>query len=387
LAKAYTLLGLCSLHPDANKNMTAASNKPFVSVVMVVCNVERFLGEAIESILDQTYREFEFVIVDFGSSDKSKEIISSYAAKDSRIKFHEISQCGLAEARHQACLLAQGRYIAIMDADDISVPERLAWQVGFLDGEPQVGIVGGQVELIDAGGASLANSVLLSEVNLERPCGNNELQTALLSYCPFWQDAILMRREAFDKVGGYRAALVQGEDYDLWMRIAEHFELANLKQVVFKYRMHPHQVSVRKRKQQTLCSLSVRASAKLRKNGSPDPLNSVQAITPELLKEMGVGEAELQSSLAAEFRGWIQFMCAAGEWTAALNAARELLRSSDWKFVETRAVGDMYLQVAKLAWDHNRFWMSIVTAGQAVLKRPRVAGRPVRLLLERLGLA
>jgi hypothetical protein len=274
-----------------------------------------------------------------------------------------------------------------MDADDISVPERLAWEVEFLNAHPQVGIVGGAVELIDANGASLANSVLLSEVSLDRPVENCQLQTALLSYCPFWQDAVMMRREAFSKVGGYRAVLVQGEDYDLWMRIAEHFELANLKQVVFKYRMHPHQVSVRKRKQQTLCSLAVRASAKLRRRGGPDPLNSVQAVTPDLLKQMGVGEAELQFALAAEFRGWIQFMCAAGEWTAALTAASELLRSSDWKFVETRAVGDMYLQVAKLAWDHNRFWMSIVTAGQAVLKRPRVAGRPVRLLLQRIGLA
>ena len=361
--------------------------RPYVSVVMVVRNVERFLGEAIESILSQTYREFEFVIVDFGSSDKSKEIISRYATRDSRVKFHEIPPCGLAEARHQACLLAQGRYIAIMDADDICVPERLAWQVEFLDGHPQFGIVGGQAELIDASGASLANSVLLSEVKLERPVENGDLQTALLSYCPFWQDAVMMRREAFDKVGGYRAVLVQGEDYDLWMRIAEYFELANLNQVVFKYRMHPHQVSVRKRKQQTFCSLCVRASARLRRHGRTDPLDSAQAVTPELLKEMGVGEAEVQSSLAAEFRGWIQFMCAAGEWNAALKAARELLRSSDWKFVETREVGDMYLQVAKLAWDHDRFWMSIVTAGQAILKRPRVAGRPVRLLLQRLGLA
>jgi hypothetical protein len=367
--------------------MTAAPNKPYVSVVMVVCDVERFLGEAIESILAQTYRDFEFVIVDFGSSDKSKEIISSYAVRDCGIKFHEIAQCGLAEARHQACLLAQGRYIAIMDADDICVPERLECQVEYLDGHSQVGIVGGQVELIDASGASLANSVLLSEVKLERPVENSELQTALLSYCPFWQDAVMMRREAFNKVGGYRAVFVQGEDYDLWMRIAEHFEVANLKQVVFKYRMHPHQVSVRKRKQQTFCSLAVRASAKLRRSGSMDPLNSAQAVTPELLKEIGVGEAEVQSSLAAEFRGWIQFMCAAGEWNAALKAARELLRSSDWKFVDTRAVGDMYLQVARLAWDHNRFWMSIVTTGQAVFKRPRVAGRPVRLLLQRLGLA
>ena len=93
--------------------------EPVVSVVLVVCNVERFLGEAIESILRQTFREFEFIIVDFGSTDKSKEIVSSYAAKDVRVRLHEIPLCGLAEARNAGCFLARGKYIAIVDADDV----------------------------------------------------------------------------------------------------------------------------------------------------------------------------------------------------------------------------------------------------------------------------
>lgn len=98
---------------------------PPISVVMVVCNADRFLAEAIESILGRTFSEFEFIIVDFGSTDKSRSIISSYAAKDSRVKFHTISNCSLAEARNSGCFLAQGRYIAIMDADDVSVQGRL----------------------------------------------------------------------------------------------------------------------------------------------------------------------------------------------------------------------------------------------------------------------
>src|SRR5579863_4921092 len=96
---------------------------PLVSVVMVVFNVDRFLGDAIESILDQTFGDFEFIIVDFGSTDKSKEIISSFATKDSRIKFHEIPHCRLSEARNTAGFLAKGKYIAIADADDVSLPD------------------------------------------------------------------------------------------------------------------------------------------------------------------------------------------------------------------------------------------------------------------------
>ena len=96
-------------------------NKPLISVVMVICNVDRFLAEAIESILAQSFRDFEFIIVDFGSADNSKAIASHYAAEDTRIKFHEIPHCGLAEARNAGCALAQARYIAIMDADDVSL--------------------------------------------------------------------------------------------------------------------------------------------------------------------------------------------------------------------------------------------------------------------------
>src|ERR1019366_4871535 len=91
---------------------------PLVSVVMVTCNVERYLREAMESVLRQTFR-------DFGSTDKSKDIICSYASNDSRINFREIPKCGLAAARNAACFLAKGRYIAIQDADDISFPHRV----------------------------------------------------------------------------------------------------------------------------------------------------------------------------------------------------------------------------------------------------------------------
>src|SRR6266849_7989485 len=105
--------------------LVVSMTRPLVSVAMVVCNVDRFLAEAIESILNQTFGDFEFIILDFGSTDRSKSIISEYASKDRRIKFQTIPRCGLAEARNAGCSLAQGRYIAIMDADDIAVTDRL----------------------------------------------------------------------------------------------------------------------------------------------------------------------------------------------------------------------------------------------------------------------
>jgi len=358
-------------------------NKPIVSVVMVVCNVERFLAEAIESILAQTFRDFEFIIIDYGSTDRSRSIISSLAAKDKRIKLHEIPHCILPEARNAGCFLAQGQYIALLDADNVSLPERLQWGVEFMEKHPEVGVVGGGMEAIDARGASLPNFALPYQA-VPRPVESREIQTALLSYCAIWQNSVLMRKEAFTLVGGYRTPFLQAEDYDLWLRIAERFEMANLKQPVFKFRYHPSQLSVRKRTEQTLCYLAARASAAGRKAGQPDPLDSAKEITPAVLVALGVSCAEQQTALLYSYCAQVHCMRALGEWSAALSLAVEMLRSStDWKYVDRGAMANMRLKAAVVYWKNNRFLQSIFTAGHAVMTRPMLVGRPLKRLFVR----
>jgi glycosyltransferase involved in cell wall biosynthesis len=117
---------------------------------MAICDVEHYLGDSIESILGQTFKDFEFIIVDFGSTDKSKTIAAGYAANDARVKFHEIPPCALPVARNAGCFLAQGRYIAVMDADDVSSQNRLAWQVEYLERHPEVALLGGATRWFDA---------------------------------------------------------------------------------------------------------------------------------------------------------------------------------------------------------------------------------------------
>lgn len=355
-------------------------SEPIVSVVMVICNVDRFLVEAIESILNQTFREFEFIIVDFGSTDQSKAIASRYAAKDNRIRLHDIPHCGLAEARNAGCSLARGRYLAIQDADDVSLPNRLMWELDFIEKHPEVGVLGGAVEWIDANGRTFFTAD-------DYPTGDQEIRSAFNTYCPFWQPTVLVRREAFVRVGGYRGAFAPAEDYDLWLRISEHFKCANLKQVVVKYRIHPHQLSLRKLRQQTLCSLGARASAQSRVNGIPEPLNLAEDITPAALASSGVTEATQQIALATGYQLWIRYMYLAGEHTAALNAAVEMLQSSDWKYAEGRSISDVHVIAARVYWMHKRFWRSFLAAGQAVKTHPKIVGRPLKPLLRRLGLA
>jgi len=349
--------------------------KPVVSVVMVTCNVERFLAESIESILDQTFRQFEFIIVDFGSTDKSKAIASNYAARDGRIKLHTIPKCSLPEARNEGGFLAQGEYIAIMDADDVSLPNRLLWQVEFMEKRPEVGVLGGAVQWVDAAGRPLRK--------MQHPLRDPEIQSALLRYPALWQPTVLIRREAFVLVGGYRAAFTVSHDYDLWLRIAEHFQIANLEQVVLKYRIHPRQVSLRKRRQQSICALAAQVAATSRRKGETDPLTGVREITPVLLTGLGVTEAKQRTNLASDYLWWIRSMFGAGQHELALKSALEMLRY-DWQYAERQHIADVQLIVARLYWRQKRFLSSFLAAGRAVLTRPILVARLLSSTLRRL---
>lgn len=349
-----------------------AGTAPKVSVVMVVCNVERFLGEAVESILAQTMVNFEFIIVDFGSSDGTKTIIKNYAAKDARIKFHEIAPCSLTEARNHACSLAQAEYIAIMDADDIAMPERLHRQIDFIEQNPELGLLGSATQWIDAKGNLLWVDHL--------PAEDHEIRLALQSRCSFCQPTVLMRKEAFLRTGGYRAIFAQAEDYDLWMRIAEHYQCANLKEPVLKYRIHPYQVSIRKRKQQTLCVLAAQISAEARKKGISDPLNGVHEITGESLSQIGVSESAQQTAIVGEYLFWLRTMYAAGEHKTALQAVTEILASSDVAFAEKWQIANLWMLKARLDWKQKQFGKSFIAGISALITRPVMLGRPVKML-------
>jgi hypothetical protein len=349
-------------------------NSPLVSVAMVVCNVDRFLTESIESILHQSFTEFEFIIVDFGSTDRSKSIISGYAAQDSRLKFHEIPHCGLAEARNAACSLAQGKYIAVMDADDIALPNRLSAELDFMEKHPDVGVVGGSTEWIDATGRGWGIH--------ECPIEDCEIKSALLEYHPFFHPALLIRTQAFRLVGGYRSAFAPAEDYDLTTRISERCKCANLKQVVLQYRIHTHQLSLQKRKQQTLGKLAAQASALSRRSGNQDPFDTVAEITPAVLAELGVAHPKQQREAALDRYQWIRNMCSVGGYSLALDAALEMLQS-DLEHVERWLIADLRILVARLYWRQGKFARSCLTAAHAFIMRPVIVGRPAKQLLSR----
>jgi len=348
---------------------------PIVSVVMSVFNGERFLREAVESILAQSLRDFEFIIIDDGSTDRSASMLDYYQNSDVRLKVHHREHGGLIESLNRGCALAQGKYIARMDADDVAIKDRLAWQIEFMDAHPEVGVVGGAVEWIDSAGKSLGI--------FGYPCEDRQIKATLLQGCALWHPTVVLRKAAFVWAGGYRSVFVDGEDYDLWLRIADRFQLANLHSVLLKYRIHPSQVSMRQTKQQTLGLLAAQAAASARRKGLPDPLDSVVALNDEALAALDITPAMVMNRFASYRRDWIRNMCRAGEYSIALEAALEILRS-DLKNVAPPIVADLHLIVANLRWRQRRFAKSLMGIGRAIVTWPAITIRLMEAVSRRL---
>lgn len=206
---------------------------------MPVFNGEAFLAEAIESILKQSFSDFEFVIVNDGSTDNSAEIVERFAANDHRIKLHHMNEnSGIVEALNTGVQHSSGKYIARMDADDISLPDRLEEQVRFLD-RTDVGVIG--ANYFKFSGHSSRNNGKLSNL----PTTPEDLQKAMLYTCSLGHPVVTFRRTVFDQVNGYDTHYSKGgaEDYDLWLRMSRHCKQANLDLVLLRYRRHKNSLT------------------------------------------------------------------------------------------------------------------------------------------------
>lgn len=209
---------------------------PLVSVLMAVYNSERYVAQAVESILNQTFQDFELIIVDDGSGDRSLAVLQRYAVNDRRICLISRENQGIPRTRNQLLEQASGEFIAVMDSDDVALPNRLAHQVHFLQQHPQVVCVGSAYDVIDAKGRFLTQ--------LPVPLNDDEIQQqALAGHASIFQPCAMMRRAAVLQIGGYDETMPQAEDLDLWLRLGEMGELANLPEALVQYRLHPKSVS------------------------------------------------------------------------------------------------------------------------------------------------
>ncbi len=204
-----------------------------VSVVMPVYNSETFLREAIESILNQTFTNFELIAIDDCSTDSSPDFLVEYQKRDDRILIHrQAANSGPATARNTGLNLASGKYIAFMDSDDISLPNRLEKQVAFLDTHPDIGIVGSGIRLIDRKGNHLGN--------LQVPTSDLAIRWTCLFSNAFMNSTVMLRRFLLvENALTYDSTKEPEEDYDLWVRFLNHARGANFPDILVCYRIHP----------------------------------------------------------------------------------------------------------------------------------------------------
>jgi glycosyltransferase involved in cell wall biosynthesis len=242
---------------------------PAISVVISVYNGAHFLEEALISIENQTFTDFEIIVIDDGSTDETASILSRRAKLDSRYRILSQPNMGQVPSLNRGVQSARASLIARMDADDIAEPERLAQQVRHLNENPSVALLGTAIRLINADG----NILKL----ITYPSNSESISTALQIGNAFAHPSVIIKKEAILRVGCYREAFKPAEDYDLWLRINEIYEVANLTTALLRYRLHGDNLSVRQERLQRLAAYLARACAISRKSKKPEPIKNLES--------------------------------------------------------------------------------------------------------------
>lgn len=251
---------------------------------MSVHNGGRYLKEAVESVLGQTYRDFEFLIVDDGSTDGSGEYLDSLSDRDPRVRILRQENRGLVASLNRLVEESRGGLLARMDADDVCLPDRFQAQVERLEREPALGVLGGQIELISEDGKI--------QGGWHYPLTARESEEMLTSGCPVAHPAVMMRRELVVALGGYRDFFTHCEDYDLWLRLSERAQISNLGQVVLQYRTHDQSVSSLHKPQQLVGTYLAQAAWLMRRAGQADPVGKWSELSEQTLMSVDLPSEE-----------------------------------------------------------------------------------------------
>lgn len=214
------------------------SNQPNITVLLPAYNASKYLSEAIESILAQTYTNFEFLIINDGSSDNTIDIINSY--KDDRIKVISRENKGLIATLNEGIDAASTEIIARMDADDVSFPNRLETQYNYLQQHTDLVLVGSEANVTDKDGSFLF---------ILKPAGytHQEIVNNIMTACPFNHPSVMFRKEAVIKAGYYPDKAITFEDHLLWKNLITIGNVANIQEVLLNYRLNPESVTMDER--------------------------------------------------------------------------------------------------------------------------------------------
>jgi Glycosyltransferases involved in cell wall biogenesis len=347
---------------------------PALSVLLPVYNGERFLAEAIESILAQTFTDFEFIIINDGSRDGSGAIIDDYAARDARIRaFHQDNR-GLVDTLNRGIALARAPLIARMDADDISLPRRFERQIHRFENRPDLAAVGGCIIHIDETGKLIHRS--------DYPAGGAALRRFLERASPLAHPAVIMRRDVVCGLGGYRRQYKYAEDYDLWLRMHDAgYSLENIAEPVLHYRQHVEKVSFQHSQQQALTAFVARLAHRVRVAGLPDPTDDIAAIdesTMELFPPAIRGDVDAE--LFVRRHNMLSL--------ADVPTIEQALRDYEHLSAGARRnpiMAHFLMRAARGLWAHRRRGASLRLVIRALMRHPNVALKLLHGKLRRAG--
>ncbi len=290
---------------------------PKVSVILTVYNCEKYIKEAIDSILDQTFEDFELITINDGSTDGTLDIIKNYC--DPRlIIIDNRDNVGIPKSLNKALQIAKGEYVARQDADDISIPIRLEKQVKFLDENKDLGFVGTSYYTIDSDG---------------RETGIQECLSGKEAFHFMCMPAILVRRNCLDEVGGFREIFEIAEDYDLYLRISEKYRIGTIKEPLYKYRIHGSSITSKKLRTDLYASLAIEMADERKKTGQDrlsivDPKEAIK-IRNQRLNVSGIKKRII---LSHTYSTWSQAAFALGSYRRSYNYAINSLHQNIFNY-------------------------------------------------------
>lgn len=338
---------------------------PRISVALSVYDNAAYLASALDSILAQSFGDFELLAVNDGSTDGSAAILDDYAARDPRVRVIHQENQGLIASLNRIIAEARAPLIARMDGDDIALPERFARQVAFLEAHPDHGLVGTQIRGITETGA------IRRDHAIEHPTSAEAIGEALgssLAGSPLCHPSVMIRRDLLVAVGGYRAAYRHCEDYDLWLRLADRTRMANLPERLLLYRYSETQVSHRHVLAQHYGAAIARLARIERRNGRADPSDGWQALPPIEALDDAFGRPGIARQVRAEVTRGILFApdTLAGEGLPLIAA-----HLAETRRLPRQRVPGLWRAVARLVRNHRPLaaWR---------LMRALVRNRPLR---------
>lgn len=243
-------------------------NNPQISVIMPAYNAQKYISKAIESILNQTFKKFELIIINDFSTDKTLSIIKAFSKKDSRIKIvNNDRRLDIATSLNKGISMASSNIIARMDADDISFPNRLEIQYKLINSSRNIAAVGSNIVIIDAKGREIATR--------RYPQHSKELKNCLFRYSPFAHPVVMFKKDKFEEVGKYDPKYSPTEDLNLWFRLGNKYEFKSVPKLLLKYRVYEKSSSHKYLKNLEILVFKIRFGAIIKYGYRPSPYDLI----------------------------------------------------------------------------------------------------------------